>query len=185
MNTNTLSKTPVAQPISSNQQLVEVPLTPNTPITAQAIIIESIELNPKMKLALTYSKIINIICILDIIFGLCYSLYYPSFLVPILFSISGYFGTKWFHKNLIIFYLIYIVFNFIFRVVNYSWLLSQSNELHTNASFVVLSIILYIFEIFIIVLVCRFLNLLKDLLESEIKYLRNDSKIQKQFICNC
>jgi len=98
LSTNNLSKTVIAQPISSNQQLVEVPLTPNTPIAAQAIIIESIELNPKMKLALTYSKIINIICILDIIFGLCYSLYYPSFLVPILFSISGYFGTKWFHK---------------------------------------------------------------------------------------
>jgi hypothetical protein len=185
MNTHNLSKTPIEQPISSNPQLVEVPLTPNTPIAVQAIIIESIELNPKMRLALTYSKIINIICILDIIFGLCYSLYYPNFLVPILFSISGYLGTKWFNKNLIIFYLFYIVFNFIFRVVNFSWLLSQSYELHTNASFVVLSIILYIFEILIIILVCRFLNLLKDLLDSEIKFLRTDFNTQKQFICNC
>lgn len=170
---------PIAKPVTNN--FVDVPLTPNTPIAA--VIINSIEINPKMKTTIMYSKTLNIICILDLIFGLCYSLYYPYFLLPILFSLTGYLGTKWFHKNLIIVYLIYIVFNFFFKLLNFSWLLEQSNEIHTNTQFIILSIILYFFELIIILIVCRFLHLLKDLLDTEIKFLRTNSHVQKQFIC--
>ena len=91
---------PIAKPVTNN--FVDVPLTPNTPIAA--VIINSIEINPKMRTTIMYSKTLNIICILDLIFGLCYSLYYSYFLLPILFSLTGYLGTKWFHKNLIIVY---------------------------------------------------------------------------------
>ena len=56
---------------------------------------------------------------------------------------------------------------------------------HTNTSFVILSIILYFFELIIILVVCKFFHLLKDLLDTEIKFLRTDSTVQKQFICNC
>ena len=178
---NTTTHLPIAKPVNNN--FVDVPITPNTPIAA--VIINHVEINPKMKKTILYSKTLNIICILDLIFGLCYSLYYPYFLLPILFSITGYLGTKWFHKNLIIVYLIYIVFNFFFKLLNFSWLLEHSNEIHTNTSFVILSIILYFFELIIILVVCKFFHLLKDLLDTEIKFLRTNSTVQKQFICNC
>ena len=49
MNTSNLSNLPVAKPIGPDRNLVDIPITPNTPIVTEAIIVESVmELNPKM-----------------------------------------------------------------------------------------------------------------------------------------
>ncbi len=185
MNTSNLSNLPVAKPVGPDRNLIDIPITPNTPIVTQAIIVESVmELNQKMIKTVRYARVINIICILDIVFGLCYSLYYPNFLFPILFSVTGYFGTKWFHKSLTICYLFYLILNLVFKIANFSWILAKTNINHNNLSFTILSIILYLIEIVVIILVVRFLKMLKSLLELELKYLRNNLFVQKQFICN-
>jgi len=164
---------------------IDVPLTPTTPIATNVTIIETVSLNQQMIKTLKYSKIINIICLIDVIFGILYSVYYPNFFYTTLLSLIGYFGSKGFSKKITLLYLFFIVLNFIFRIINFSWLLSESYEVHTNTSFILLSIILYCFEIFIISLVFRFIYLLKKLSDSEIKFLKNDQNVQKQFICNC
>lgn len=170
-------------PEAKAPDLVEVPITPTTPIATNVRIIETVDLNQQMIKTLKYSKIINIICLVDVIFGILYSVYYPNFFYTTLLSLIGYFGSKKFNKSVTILYLFFIILNFIFRILNFSWQLSYGTQ--NNISFILLNIILYCFEIFIISLVFRFIYLLKKLSDSEKKFLRNDQNVQNQFICNC
>ena len=109
---NTADTIPVAQPAP----LIDVPLTPNTPIAIGTIVVDQqLQLNPKMKLCIKKAKLVNILCLIDILFAVVYSLYYPIFLISILCSLTGYFGSKKFNYQLTLFYIMYLIFNIIFN----------------------------------------------------------------------
>lgn len=170
-----------AQALKSNQTFVDVNLTPNTPI-AQAVILENVhvEFNENMKNCLQKARVIHIICLFDILMGLIYSIYYPMFLFPLLASITGYCGSKKFNKTLIIFYITYLFFNVIFRIVNIGFII---NSQETQVTMLLFSALILLIDFFIIWYIVKFYKLLTQLLESEIYYLRSNLNVQNKFIC--
>ena len=170
-----------AQASKSNQTFVDVNLTPNTPI-AQAVILENVhvEFNENMKNCLQKARVIHIICLFDILMGLIYSIYYPMFLFPLLASITGYCGSKKFNKTLIIFYITYLFFNVIFRIVNIGFII---NSQETQVTMLLFSALILLIDFFIIWYIVKFYKLLTQLLESEIYYLRSNLNVQNKFIC--
>jgi len=139
-------------------------------------------MNPKMKLCIKKAKLVNILCLIDILFAVVYSLYYPIFLISIICSLTGYFGSKKFNYQLTLFYIMYLIFNIIFRVVNFIYVITSINNndlLFTIISFVVL----FLVEFIITYIVISYYKLLKNLLNIEVKYLQTNYDVQKQFIC--
>jgi len=182
-NIETPETIPVAQSVQPTP-LMEVPLTPNTPIAIGTIVAnEPMLINPKMKLCIKKAKLVNILCLIDILFAVVYSLYYPIFLISIICSLTGYFGSKKFNYQLTLFYIMYLIFNIIFRVVNFIYVITSINNddlLFTIISFVVL----FLVEFIITYIVISYYKLLKNLLNIEVKYLQTNYDVQKQFICN-
>lgn len=180
---NTADTIPVAQSVQP-ATLMDIPLTPNTPIAIGTIVVDQqLQLNPKMKLCIKKAKLVNILCLIDILFAVVYSLYYPIFLISIICSLTGYFGSKKFNYQLTLLYIMYLIFNIIFRVVNFIYVITSINNddlLFTIISFVVL----FFVEFIISYIVISYYKLLKNLLKIEVKYLRTNLEVQKQFICN-
>jgi hypothetical protein len=165
----------------SNQTFVDVHLTPTTPI-AQAVIVNNVhvEFNENMKHCLQKARVINIICLFDIIFGLLYSIYFPVFLFPLLASLTGFFGSKKFNKTLTCLYMVYLIFNIIFRLFNFGFILSASE---IQLGIIIFSVVILIVDFFILWYVFSFNKILVHLLESEVYYLRTNLEVQKKFIC--
>lgn len=179
---NRTSNVPVATPVQ--RQLTDIPLTPNTPIVGTIISEETMDLNPNMIDCLRKAQVVNIFCAVDIIFGFIYSLYYPLFFIPILCSLTGYFGSKKFNKQLILLYITFLIFNIIFRIINFTYNILSIDYKYIYIEFLFF-ILLFIFESIITIYVLNFYNLLKKLQDLEIRYLRTNINVQKKFICNC
>jgi hypothetical protein len=165
----------------SNQTFVDVHLTPTTPI-AQAVIVNNVhvDFNENMQHCLQRARVINIICLFDIVIGLLYSIYFPVFLFPLLASLTGFFGSKKFNKILTSLYIAYLIFNIIFRLFNFGYILSSSD---IQLGIIIFSGVILIVDLFILWYVFSFYKMLVRLLEPEVHYLRTNLEIQKKFIC--
>ena len=170
-----------AQTSKPNQTFIDVNLTPTTPI-AQAVIVNNIhvDFNENMKHCLQKARVIHIICLFDIVIGLIYSIYFPVFLFPLLVSITGYCGSKKFNKTLILFYITYLVFNIIFRIINIGFII---NSQEIQVGMILFSGIILLVDFFIVWYIINFYKLLTQLLESEIYYLQSNLNVQNKFIC--
>ena len=171
--------------IIESDEFVDVPITPNTPIAVGTLINQvTMDLNPKMLECIRRAKIVNIYCLIDIIFATAYSFIYPNFFIILLCSLTGYFGSKSFNHTLILLYITFLIFSIIFRLINFIYIISTINYNMFFINFIYF-FFLFVFEIFITVYVLFFYGILKNLSELERQYLRTNKIVQKKFICNC
>ena len=91
-----------------------VPIPPETHIT--------ISISDDMLLAVSLSKTIKWLTLFDGIISFIYSIYNMWFLIPLIISITGYYGAKNFSKRYVNVYLVYTLVNSFTRFAVYLYL---------------------------------------------------------------
>jgi len=62
---------------------------------------------------------VKILCVIDIFFGLLYSIYNPYFIIPTMFAIGGYYGAKHYNNCAVLTYLIFITLDWMSKLSFY------------------------------------------------------------------
>lgn len=153
-----------------------------SPVTSyrsgEVFISQSLEGTDNMIMTWNLSRSISCFAGIDIFFYMLNMFYNPWACVAVLFPLYGYIGAKRYNNTMLYVYSIFIGLIIVGRIVFLYYLLKNNS----NAS--ILNIISIIIEIWIMKILCKLINYIKGLTESELYQLREPTytPIRTQFI---
>ena len=124
----------------------------------------------KMKKTYQYGYSLKIFSGIDIFFNFLYCLTDPFWFLPLLCSISGYYGAKHLKKNFVLFYFVYEAINLISKFVLLYFIVDQQTYTVFSMIMLWLSIII---NVWILEITVKFIDLIRELSDSQIELLRN------------
>ena len=137
-------------------------------------------INGKILYTYNASYTIKILACIDIFFNIIYSLYHLFYFFPLIFSIFGYLGAKYYNKIYICIYTSYI---FIFNIIKFifvHYMFSSSSSIYFyNLFFTIINIVI---GFWILKIVYNFYKALNLLNEEELNILKNLKNIQYRFL---
>lgn len=143
------------------------------PITQPVVIggrQEPLSITDDMKKTYQYAYSLKLFTGIDIFFNFLYCLTDPIWFIPLLCSVSGYYGAKHLKKNFVIFYFMYESLSLISKFVLLYFILEQQSYTVYSMVMLWLSIIV---NLWILKITVKFIYLIKELSEREIEILRN------------
>ena len=163
----------------------------NTPVATQVHEINSDEviivnqninnnIDSKILYAYNVSYSIKILACIDIFFNVLYSFYHYFYLFPVILSLFGYLGAKYYNKIFIFIYSIYIMFFNIIKLVLVHYIYSSNSSIYfSNLIFTFINILI---GFWILKIVCNFYKALNLLNEEELNILKNLKNIKYTFL---
>tara|TARA_B110000444_G_scaffold246690_1_gene268483 strand:- start:713 stop:1261 length:549 start_codon:yes stop_codon:yes gene_type:complete len=124
----------------------------------------------KMKKTYQYGYSLKIFSGIDIFFNFLYCLTDPFWFLPLLCSMSGYYGAKHFKKNFVLFYFSYEVINLISKFVLLYFIVDEQTYTAFSMILLWLSIII---NVWILKITVKFIDLIRELNDQQIELLRN------------
>jgi len=132
---------------------------------------ELIELSPKMLQSINYSKIINSLIWLDLLFSILYALYNEYFIISIMFLLIGIHGVNDYNKKSMRIFVPFLIIINIIRIFTFVINYSKITKSNRN-NFYALQIIMTIIEGWIFLLMCKLIKSMKELTEEELEVIR-------------
>ena len=163
----------------------------NTPVATQVQNINSDEvivinqnvnnnINSKILYAYNVSYTIKILACIDIFFNVLYSLYHYFYLFPVILSMFGYLGAKYYNKIFIFIYTSYILFFNIIKLILVHYIFSSNANIYfSNLFFTIINILI---GFWILRIICNFYRALNLLNEEELNILKNLKNIKYTFL---
>jgi len=146
--------------------------------SGEVFISQSLEGTDNMIMTWNLSRSISCFAGIDIFFYMLNMFYNPWACVAVLFPLYGYIGAKRYKNTMLYVYSIFIGLIIVGRIVFLYYLLKN------NSNALILNIISIIIEIWIMKILCKLINYIKGLTESELYQLREPTytPIRTQFI---
>ena len=157
---------PVVAPVNNIHTSVPIVGTV-TPI----VVNDNISITSNMRKIYAIRKTLMILCLIDIFFSFLYAMTDITMLVPLFFSVCGYYGLKHYRLVNTYFYVGYEVLTVIGRIVLFGYYVSTGIVIDGfNILMLILSTII---GIWVLELLYKFITILNILTEDDIQLLKN------------
>lgn len=158
-----------------------VPTQTSVPVVATPIAnneVQAVTITEDMKTAYSLSKTTKFLCLIDFGFSLIYAFSNPYFLIPVLISLSGWWGAKNYSMCQVFLYLIYTLMTNIARVAFTGAYYTNPLNRQGISDFafgldIVITIIGFLLGMWICKIIYKFYAAIKDLTDDEISTLKN------------
>ena len=143
------------------------------PITQPVVVGRRAEvprITDNMKKTYQYAYSLKLFTGIDIFFNFLYCLIDPFWFIPLLCSVSGYYGAKHMKKKFILFYFAYESISLISKFVLFYFIVTEQSYTIYSMVMLWLSIIV---NVWILKITVKFINLIRQLSDQEIELLRN------------
>jgi hypothetical protein len=131
---------------------------------------EATRITDNMKKTYQYAYSLKLFTGIDIFFNFLYCLTDPFWFIPLLCSVSGYYGAKHLKKNFVLFYFAYESISLISKFVLLYFIVNQQSYTVYSMVMLWLSIIV---NVWILEITVKFIDLIRQLSDREIELLRN------------
>ena len=161
-NTDVVTAIPISTPITVTGRYTDI-----------NIVDSHIEITDDMKVCKSLQNSVMILALFDIFFSVLYAITNNLFFIPLIFSLLGYFGGKYYNKFYILSYIIYNFFTLLFRIVTLFYIINLDiNDDNSYPMFYIFSLLCLLIETWILKIIIKFYSYLKKLSQENIRNLK-------------